>query len=102
MSKLNTDPYDEWMKDIAKELAAQQVQESALVEAQFNAYDNDLKALIVAAQQVLHTNSNPFQVQDKNKEPLQKLREALDKFLPWLEEGEDPRRDGWVDDKGRP
>lgn len=55
-------------------------------------YDHDLIDLVTAARAVV--NAGPDLYPD--------LAAALDQFEPWLEEDDDPRSMGWVDDKGRP
>ena len=57
------------------------------------AYDRDLMSLVQAARDIV---ANPAPM---NVDALQK---AIDQFEPWLEQDDDPRSMGWVDDKGRP
>jgi len=59
------------------------------------AYDRDLVALVNAVREAL-----------KDRVILtwggEELKAALEQFEPWLEQDEDPRSMGWVDDRGRP
>jgi hypothetical protein len=65
------------------------------------AYNRDLLALVVAARTV--TNAQHFASPEGKKEAMSYLVKALDQFEPWLDEQtDDPRANGWVDDKGRP
>lgn len=65
-------------------------------------YNRDLRALVVAARAV--TNGAHFGSPAAMKQAHGFLAKALDQFEPWLDEenGDDPRANGWVDDKGRP
>lgn len=61
-------------------------------------YDRDLRALVAAANAYLETQT-PLRDQPE----LIALADAVTAFEPWLEgDSEDPRENGWVDDKGRP
>lgn len=66
--------------------------EQACSDGRAEAYDKDLRALVDAARGV----AEDFD--------LRYLREAVERFEPWLEEedSQDPRENGWVDDRGRP
>lgn len=88
--------YDAWIAELEKEHATMEANESALAEAQSHAYDNDLRALVTAAQNVIDSHHN--------LDFVSKLREVIENFLPWMDEEDanDPRANGWVDDKGRP
>lgn len=66
------------------------------------AYDRDLLDLVQAVRVIVNLHDNPMYVQDRVREPLANLAAALDKLEPWLEEDDDPRAMGWVDDRGRP
>lgn len=66
------------------------------------AYDRDLMSLVQAVRVLVNLHDNPMHVQDRVREPLATLSAALDQFEPWLEQDDDPRSMGWVDDKGRP
>lgn len=59
---------------------------------QAEAYDKDLRALVAAARQV----AEDFD--------LRHLMAVVEQFEPWLdgEDSQDPRANGWVDDKGQP
>ena len=60
------------------------------------AYDNDLLALVSAAHAVVGCTS------EHRAMAIAALDAALQAFEPWLEQDEDPRSMGWVDDRGRP
>lgn len=60
-------------------------------------YDKDLLALVRAARAVVSRNHR-----GADTETERALRVAVDQFEPWLEQDEDPRSMGWVDDRGRP
>lgn len=60
-------------------------------------YDRDLLALMAAAEEVTAKYAPTHGCTAINR-----LRAALEQFQPWLEQDDDPRSMGWVDDKGRP
>jgi hypothetical protein len=62
------------------------------------AYDRDLRALVDAARNVIENWPT-----SKLADSVNDLEGALEQFEPWLDEQtDDPRANGWVDDKGRP
>ena len=85
----------------AKALDDAYAKDAALDEA----YNHDLLALVQAARIVVSAMSTgakfiPLVDFQRVKDGL---KTALEQFEPWLEERtDDPRTNGWVDDKGRP
>lgn len=65
-------------------------------------YDHDLLAVVQALRDMVQC----FDVSDApdhtDHEIWVAAKAALEQFEPWLEQDEDPRSMGWVDDKGRP
>ena len=59
-------------------------------------FSDDLMALVCAVRALL---ARPSCFVGDVAEPL---RSALERFEPWLDQDEDPRSMGWVDDRGRP
>jgi hypothetical protein len=62
------------------------------------AFDKDLVALVRAAR-TLHNACKRDGIRITENDAL---GEALEQFEPWLEEDNDPRSMGWVNDKGLP
>jgi hypothetical protein len=66
------------------------------------AYNRDLLALVQALRDMVQC----FDVSDcpdhTEYQTWLDAKAALEQFEPWLEQDEDPRSMGWVDDKGRP
>jgi hypothetical protein len=86
------DPRDEKLLAEAKEL-----DEAYAIISEIGGYDRDLVALVEAAKAVLNNRDPSLAAQIEFA-----LGRAIEQFEPWLEQDEDPRSMGWVDDKGRP
>lgn len=91
----------------AKLLADAQALDEAYASATgpAEAYERDLRALVDAAQ--IAVSSMSAETQFIPLMDLRRIRDglrtALEQFEPWLEaDNDDPRANGWVDDKGRP
>lgn len=77
---------------------------------QAETYDRDLLELVRAGRAALEALRNVPEVggvydqqhADTQLRADQALQQALEQFEPWLDNDEDPRSMGWVDDKGRP
>lgn len=67
-------------------------------------YNADLLALVATARAlVAHCEINNIAIRSPSKNHLDDLTKALEQFEPWLDgDSDDPRANGWVDDKGRP
>ena len=65
-------------------------------------YDNDLKHLIAVCKKITqHVPENYFKFDSINN-LFKDLLNATDAVEAWYENTDDPRENGWVDDKGRP
>jgi len=87
---MTNDDYDTWVAEVMKKDKELSEAYACADDSPGERYDKDLIALVNAARQV----AEDFD--------LRHLREAVEQFEPWLEQDEDPRSMGWVDDKGRP
>jgi len=84
---------------IAKDDAAM-VERDNLGLGQAEAFDADLRALVIAARAV--TNGQHFGSPEAMKQAMGYLVAALDQFEPWLDADETPEQMGWVGKDGRP
>lgn len=75
-----------------------EIEEGYAHMSEAEAFDHDLLALVAAARAV----GTLLWKREDDSEEAKALREALEQFEPWLDQDEDPRSMGWVDDRGRP
>ena len=85
--------HDAYLLEQAKELDRQYQEAFGPADA----YDHDLRAFVAAARRLVDA-ADPSLIMGAMFE----LETALEQFELWLEEDDDPRSMGWVDDKGRP
>ena len=95
--------YDEAFPDSDKLLAEVKALDEAYASAgEAEAYDRDLLAVVQALRDMVQCFDLSDAPQHNDLEIWVAAKAALEQFEPWLEQDEDPRSMGWVDDKGRP
>lgn len=101
-------PYNQWMKEIgmSSEIFDAMGDWPTVPEDAFDglgeaeSFDRDLMALVSALRALLRDMETPRT--RRATDAWTEARRALDQFEPWLEQDNDPRSMGWVDDRGRP
>ena len=88
--------WDVWCSKVLAETNELDASFVAAAEMPAEAFNKDLLALVEAVRDVVN------QAVNEACPEIVELAAALEQFEPWLEQDEDPRSMGWVDDRGRP